>query len=40
MSQLSAQSKSFVLVKGALGDGVTKEEELLVRELDIISLLI
>lgn len=33
MSQLSAQSKPLGLIKGALGDGVSKEEELLVRKL-------
>jgi hypothetical protein len=33
MSQLGAQSKSIGLIKGALGDRVAKEEELLVREL-------
>lgn len=37
MSQLGAQSKPVGLVKGALGDGVAKEEELLIRELDVIS---
>jgi hypothetical protein len=33
MSQLSTKSKSVALIKGALGDRVAKEQELLVREL-------
>lgn len=33
MGQLGAQSKSLGLIKGALGDGVAKEKELLVWEL-------
>lgn len=33
MSQLSAQSEPLGLIKGTLGYGVAKEEELLVRKL-------